>query len=77
MTNLLDRALGAASHLAPGAQDDIARVILRLAGADGEAPSVTLSPEERAAVANSKAAAARGGFATDDQMRAVWVKHGL
>ena len=35
------------------------------------------TPEEDAAVAASKAAAARGEFATDEQVRAVWAKHGL
>jgi len=48
----------------------------RLAGADDESP-VPLTPEEDAAVAASKAAAARGEFATDEQVRAVWAKHGL
>lgn len=62
-------------NLPPDAQDDIARVILRLAGADDE-PPVELTPEEQAALATSKAAAARGEFATDEQVRAVWTKHG-
>ena len=77
MTKLLDHALEAARNLPPDAQDDIARVVLRLAGRDDEASPVTLSPDERAAVAVSKAAAARGEFATDEQVRAVWSKHGL
>ena len=77
MTKLLDQALEAARSLPPDAQDDIARVVLRLAGADDEALPVALSPEERAAVVASKAAAARGEFATDEQVRAVWGKHGL
>jgi hypothetical protein len=77
MTKLLDRALEAARSLPPEAQDDIARVVFRLAGRDDEAPPVALSPEERAAVVASKAAAARGEFATDEQVRAVWSKHGL
>jgi len=38
---------------------------------------VALTPEERAAVEKSKAAAARGEFATDEEVRAVWAKHGL
>jgi hypothetical protein len=76
MTKLLERALEAARILPPDAQDDIARVVLRLAGSDDEAP-VTLTAEERAAVAASKAAAARGEFATDEQVRAVWAKHSL
>ena len=77
MTKLLDRAVEAARSLSPDAQDDIARVVLRLAGTDDEASPVALSPEERAAVAVSQDAAARGEFATDEQVRAVWRKHGL
>jgi hypothetical protein len=69
MTKLLDQALEAARSLPPDAQDDIARVVLRLADADDEASPVPLTPEERAAVAASKAAAARGEFATDEQVR--------
>ena len=76
MTKLLDKALDIARGLPPAAQDDIARVVLRLAGADDEAP-VPLAPEEEAAIAASKTAAARGEFATDEQVRAVWAKHGL
>jgi hypothetical protein len=76
MTKLLEQALEAARNLPPDAQDDIARVVLRLTGTD-EAPPVALSPEERAALAGSQAAAARGEFATDEQVRAVWGKHGL
>jgi hypothetical protein len=61
--------------LSPTAQDDIARLVLRLAADD--APAVTLADEERAAIAVSKEAAAHGDFATDAQVRAVWAKHGL
>ncbi len=77
MTKLLDRALEVARNLPPEAQDDIARVVLRLAGSDDDMPPVTLSPDERAAIATSKAAAVRGEFASDQQLRAVWNKHGL
>ena len=76
MTKLLDQALAAVRGLSPDAQDDIARVVLRLTGADDE-PPVPLTPEEQAAIATSKAAAARGEFSTDEQVRAVWAKHGL
>jgi hypothetical protein len=76
MTKLLDQALEAARSLPPAAQDDIARVVLRLAGADDE-PPVPLTSEEQAAIAASKAAAARDEFATDEQVRTVWAKHGL
>lgn len=49
---------------------------LGLFRADDEAPA-PLTPEDQAAIATSKSAAARGEFATDDQVRAVWAKHGL
>jgi hypothetical protein len=75
MTKLLERAIEAALKLPPDEQDDIARAIMRLAGADDSAP-VALTDDERAAIARSKAAAARGEFATDEEVRAVWAKHG-
>jgi hypothetical protein len=76
MTKLLDRALEAARSLSADAQDDIARVVLQLAGCEEAAP-IVLSADERAAIAASKAATARGEFATDEQVRSVWAKHGL
>jgi hypothetical protein len=76
MTKLLDQALDAARNLPPKVQDEIAHIVLRLAGADDQ-PPVPLTAEEQAAVAASKAAAGRGEFATDEQVRAVWAKHGL
>ena len=76
MTKLLDDAMEVARTLPDDTQDSIARVVLRLTGNDDEAP-VPLSPGERAAIATSKAAASRGDFATDDQVRAVWAKHNL
>ena len=76
MTKLLDQAVEAARSLPPDAQDDIAHVALRLTGADDE-PPVPLTPDEHAAITASRAAAARGEFATEEQVRAVWAKHGL
>jgi hypothetical protein len=60
-TDLLDRA--------------IARLVPRFVG--DEEPPVALTDEDRAAIAASKAAAARGEFTTEAQVRAVWAKHGL
>lgn len=77
MTKLLDQALAAARTLPPDAQDDIARVVLQLAGTDEAASTVALSSDERSAISISKEAAVRGEFATDEQVRAVWAKHGL
>lgn len=76
MTELLDQALDAARRLSVEEQDDIAHVVLRLTGTDDE-PPISLTTDEQAAVATSKAAAARGEFATDEQVHAVWAKHGL
>jgi hypothetical protein len=76
MTTLLDQPIEAARGLPPDTQDEIARLVLRLAGRD-EPPPVALLQEERSALTASKAAAARGEFATDDAVRAVWAKHGL
>jgi hypothetical protein len=76
MTKLLDEAMEAVRRLPSHDQDDIARAITQLAGSDLPAP-VPLSTEEREAIARSKAAAERGEFATDEQVRAVWAKHGL
>ncbi len=76
MTKLLDQAVEVARALPSESQDEIARIVLRLAGAE-DAPPVALSSDERAAIAASKKAAASGRFATDEQVRATWSKHGL
>jgi hypothetical protein len=73
MTKLLHEAV---RRLPSDEQDEIARAIMQLAGSDLPA-TVILSPEEREAIARSKAAADRGEFSTDEQVRAVWAKHGL
>jgi hypothetical protein len=75
MTRLLEQAIEAARKLSPDEQDDIARAIIQLAG-DSDAMPVPLTPGERAAIARSKAAATHGEFASDDEVRAVWAKHG-
>ncbi|MGO9170780.1 MAG: hypothetical protein ACLP7P_02275 [Rhodomicrobium sp.] len=75
MTELLERAIATVSRLDPAAQDDIAAAMMMLAGSD-ELPPVDLTPEEEAAIDASQAAA-RGEFATDEEVRAVWAKYGL
>jgi len=75
MTELFERAVETVRGLLPAAQGEIARLVLQLAA--DEEPLVVLTADERAAIARSKAAAARGEFATDEQVRAVWAKHGL
>ncbi len=75
MTDLLEQAIERVRTLSPEAQDDVARVLMHLTGADTE--TVLLTEDEQAAIAISKAAAARGDFATDEEVQAVWAKYGL
>lgn len=71
MTKLLDEALEIVRNLPAGAQDDIAQIVLQLAGAEATSP-VILSDDERSTIAASKKAAARGEFATEAQVQATW-----
>lgn len=72
MTELFERAIDRVRSLPNDLQDEVARMVLSLAG-DG-VDVVPLTPEEDAAVRRSMEAAARGEFATDDQLRAVWAR---
>ncbi len=64
------------SAISPAVQDKTAHAMLRLIGDDDE-PPVALSADERAAIAASTAAAARGELASDEQVRAARAKHCL
>jgi len=75
MTELLNKAFAAASRLDPADQDELARIVLRLAEGVEDAPLV-LTASERAAIAASKAAAARGEFASENDVRALWSRYG-
>jgi hypothetical protein len=75
MTKLLEQAVETVRGLPPEMQDDLARVLLQLAGEDQ--PVLQLSAEEEASFGESLAQADRGEFATDEQVRAIWAKHGL
>ena len=75
MTELLERAVETMRGLPPEAQDALARILLQLAGDD--LSMVRPSADEEASFKTSLLEAERGEFATDDQIRAVWSKHGL
>jgi hypothetical protein len=75
MTRLLEQAVEAVSVLPDDVQDDLARMLLQLAGV--EQPPYELTPEEAADLDASLTEAERGEFATDEEVRAVWAKHGL
>jgi hypothetical protein len=75
MTRLLEQAVEAVSVLPEDVQDDLARMLLQLAGVDQ--PLYELTPEEAADIEASLAEVERGEFATDEEVRAMWAKHGL
>jgi len=75
MTKLLEEAVEIARSLPPTMQDDAARLLLQFLGEDQ--PVIQLSPDEVASFAESRAQASRREFATDEEVRAVWAKHGL
>ena len=75
MTRLLEQAVATARILPEAQQDELACIILQLTGAD-QSP-VLLMPEEESALDESLAEAEGGVFATDEDVRAVWAKHGL
>jgi hypothetical protein len=75
MTELLERAIESLRGLPPETQDAVARVLLQLTGDD---PSIVwLTPGEEEALRASLLEAERGEFAADDEIRAIWAKHGL
>ena len=75
MTDLLDKAITAARNLPPEVQDAIARRVLSYAGE--EQAVYRFTPEEEAEQDEADAAEARGDFATDEEVRAIWAKYGL
>lgn len=76
MTTLFDRAVETVRNLPVERQDEIARMVLQLAGDPGQA-FIQLTAEEEASFDETFAQAARGDFAADAEIRAIWAKHGL
>ena len=74
MTRLLDEAMATVSTLPEHIQDEVARVMLQLAGV--EQPPYILTPEEEADLDAAIAEAERGEFATDVEIRTIRAKHG-
>jgi predicted transcriptional regulator len=75
MTRLMEQAFDTVSALPDSVQDELASVLLQLAGV-GQ-PPVVLDDAEAASLDESLAQAERGEFASDDAIRAIWGKHGL
>ena len=75
MTELLEQAVETVRGLPADVQDELARILLQLAGK--VQPVVRLSADEEVSFAESLAQADRGEFATDEQIRAIWAKYAL
>jgi predicted transcriptional regulator len=75
MGTLLDKAMVVARELPPAEQDEIAMLVLAIAGED--LPAFPLSPGELTSLKESLAQADRGEFVSDGELEAVWKKHGL
>lgn len=75
MTKLLEQAVETVRGLPAEMQDELARMLLQLAGQDQ--PVFQLSVEEESSFEESLAQAERGEFASDEQVLAIWTKHNL
>jgi predicted transcriptional regulator len=75
MRKLLEQAVETVRSLPAEVQDELARILLQLAGEDQ--PLVQLSAADEASLEGSLAQADRGEFATDEQVRAIWAKYNL
>ncbi|MCJ2049256.1 hypothetical protein [Methylobacterium sp. J-070] len=75
MTELLDRAVETARALSPEMQDDIARMVLAYAGRDDA--MIELSADETADLLDAQSEMARGDFATESEVEAVFSKYRL
>jgi hypothetical protein len=75
MTKLLEHAVDSVRALPPEVQDELARLLLQVAGE--EQPVVPLTSEERADLAEADEEIARGEFATDEQIRSILAKRAV
>jgi hypothetical protein len=73
MTKLVEQAVAAISKLPPETQDDLARLMLALAGGS----PTPLTPEEAAAIAEAEAEIARGERVPPETVQEFWRTHGV
>ena len=76
MTKLLEQAIARARELPPEEQDVIAAVLLSMADA-GIGQIAELDDETRAAIREGLDQAERGEFVPDEEIEALWKRHGL
>ncbi len=75
MTTLLDRAIARARDLPDEEQDAVAAVLLSIIETQG--PAVDLDDETRQAIREGLAQARRSEFVPDDEIQALWSRHGV
>jgi predicted transcriptional regulator len=75
MTKLLEQAIAKARELTDEEQDSLALTILALT--EGDASMVPLDDETRAAILEGLEQARRGEFVPDQEIEALWKRHGL
>jgi predicted transcriptional regulator len=74
MTKLLDQAISKARDLPSDEQDALATIMLSVAEGDALIPE--LDEEARVAIREGAAQARRGEFVPDDEIEALWKRHG-
>lgn len=72
MTKLLDKAIARVRNWPEERQDEAARILL-----DMEREPYKLSDKERTAIEEARRHVEKEGIASDDDVRAMWTKHGL
>jgi predicted transcriptional regulator len=75
MTKLLERGIAKVRTLSEDDQDAIALAILAMA--DAEAPEYAIDDATRAAILEGLEQARRGEFVPDEEIEALWKRHGL
>jgi predicted transcriptional regulator len=75
MTKLLEEAIEKTRALPDADQDAIAQIVLEALESVGE--PVALDAETRAAIDEGLEQARRGDFASDEEIAALWRRHGL
>ena len=73
MTKLLEKAIETARKLPAEDQDAVAVAMLSMA----EQKPITLDDETRAAIREGLDQAKRGQFVPDEEIEALWKRHGL
>jgi hypothetical protein len=75
MTKMLDRAIERVRELSDTDQDEAAEILLWVVETRGD--SMSLDEETVKAIEDGIAAADRGDFASQEEIAALWKRHGL